>query len=103
MFEISSNKTRDYISYVMIAETHPTLCSSTVQSKHYGSFYSCTALESETVTLMPLFPSLKSIEDSFPQTRTINMLLSESFLKRKMLMGITQHMLQEAFLTQQEI
>ena len=41
MFEISSHQTRDYISYVMIAETHPTLCSSTVQSKHYGSFYSC--------------------------------------------------------------
>lgn len=41
MFELSSNQTRDYISYVMIAETSPSLYSSTIQSKHYGSFYTC--------------------------------------------------------------
>ena len=40
-FEFSSNQSRDYIAYVMIAETAPSLCSSTIQSKHYGSFYSC--------------------------------------------------------------
>lgn len=45
MFEISSNQTKDYISYVMIAETAPALCSSTVQAKHHASFYSCYSLK----------------------------------------------------------
>lgn len=40
-FELSSTQTRDYISYVMIAETSPVMCTTTVQSKHFGSFYSC--------------------------------------------------------------
>ena len=39
-FELSSNQTRDFISYVVIAETVPALHSTTIQSKHFGSFYS---------------------------------------------------------------
>lgn len=40
VFELSSNQTRDYISYVMIAETNNTYCTSTIQSKHKAGFYS---------------------------------------------------------------
>jgi hypothetical protein len=40
VFELSSNQTRDYISYVMVAETNNADCTSTIQSKHKSGFYS---------------------------------------------------------------
>ena len=40
MFELSSSQASDYISHILIAETDD-LKTTTIQSKHYGSFYSC--------------------------------------------------------------
>lgn len=40
-FEVSSSQIRDYVSYILIAETDSSLSTTTIQSKHHGSFYSC--------------------------------------------------------------
>ena len=41
MFELSSTQSPDYISHILIAETDSELKTTTIQSKHFGSFYSC--------------------------------------------------------------
>lgn len=41
VFELSPSQIRDYVSYIILAETDPLLCSTTIQSKHCQSFYSC--------------------------------------------------------------
>lgn len=48
MFELSSNQVKDYISYIIFAETDPVLCSTTIQSKHCQSFYSCYSFKIKT-------------------------------------------------------
>lgn len=40
-FELPSAQLREYIGYILIAETDPNLYTTTIQSKHHESFYSC--------------------------------------------------------------
>jgi len=48
VFELSLSQAKDYISHLIFAETDPTLCSTTIQSKHCQSFYSCYSFKIKT-------------------------------------------------------
>jgi hypothetical protein len=41
VFELGATELKDYISHILIAETDSSLFSTTTQSKHHESFYSC--------------------------------------------------------------
>jgi hypothetical protein len=50
VFELSSAYSHDYISHIMIALTDDQTCTSTIQSKHYHSFYSALSFSVKNET-----------------------------------------------------